>query len=437
MNPTIELFELLDLVHTETTFQKASELLDAGAIANYGEKDYLKETMLSRVLRNCYDEQGCLQMVQLLINWGADVDKPADIFYPIAIAAEKGWLLVCKLLLDSGANKALDTALLNAIQRNHIDIVKLLVERGVAFDHKDVYKCSFLNFCNDAYRCRDFNADTLSGLEIAKFLLDMGADPNAEQGDTSSPLEEACRAGFYELVALLLERGAFLVPNLPNHDPIIFYAYEENCIRLLLEKGADLNASNSSGMNRLTVAIQGNGESLVPFLIKSGIDVYAVDNKGYTALHYAVLEENKRAIKLLLPYYDLQRCDSIYPLKDLSQKTAVRLMLGLPSIDGSVEHLDQALLFDFCKYDTLFLELKEHAESLYGEIIQQDNHIVEHLLPWDALTSETVPLLYGDFKDLVPYWSGHALQSVYFEYPGGYMDTFDATAQTWGLNKLW
>jgi ankyrin repeat protein len=79
---------------------------------------------------------GVVELVRLLLESGADVDKPNG-FQQTAlnIAAAKGYLDMCRLLLDWGANvNTLDTSertpVRNALLNRHLSVAKLLVERG-------------------------------------------------------------------------------------------------------------------------------------------------------------------------------------------------------------------------------------------------------------------------------------------------------------------
>jgi uncharacterized protein len=113
-------------------------LIDAGL--NVNEPGEYGETMLMRALN------GKLEMVETLIKAGADVNKANDYkMAPLAIAAEQGKTDVVQALLKAGANvKARNTyggtALQVAVLRGYKDLVRILIDAGadVARDRKDL-----------------------------------------------------------------------------------------------------------------------------------------------------------------------------------------------------------------------------------------------------------------------------------------------------------
>jgi ankyrin repeat protein len=84
-------------------------------------------------------DAGHLEVVKCLISLGADINAKGGTFGAAAIghAASAGHTNVVVALIDAGANFDLDeperNPLFGAIYGGHLDIVKLLVERGIDF----------------------------------------------------------------------------------------------------------------------------------------------------------------------------------------------------------------------------------------------------------------------------------------------------------------
>ena len=109
--------------------------------------------------------------------------------------------------------------------------------------------------------------------DLVKMLLDSGADTEAENDGFGTPLHEAIEGDNFEGVRLLLERGArvdaldfegrsVLHKASRKVDPIITEA--------LLRAGADLGTKNGSGETPLDVAIAWRQDEVVRLLIRHG-----------------------------------------------------------------------------------------------------------------------------------------------------------------------
>jgi hypothetical protein len=74
----------------------------------------------------------------------------------------------------------------------------------------------------------------------------------------------------------------------------------------LLEKGASLIARDKDGIQPLSYAVVGETDKecadIVRVLLDAGARVEAKDNKGWTALHFAIRNSFEDAIKILLQY---------------------------------------------------------------------------------------------------------------------------------------
>jgi ankyrin repeat protein len=122
---------------------------------------------------------------------------------PIMWAARNGQYETAKLLIDRGANiNATDqfnrTALLLAVRERHVHIVDLLLEADADLDSITTSGSSPLIF---AVRQGD--------IVMTSKLLDAGANPNID-GLGRTPLFTAVNEGHYEVVRLLVDRGAKL-----------------------------------------------------------------------------------------------------------------------------------------------------------------------------------------------------------------------------------
>ncbi len=187
-------------------------------------------------------------------------------------------------------------------------------------------------------------------LELAKYLLDHGADPNVASvsGLTAlyatidvqwaphvwfpQPSTEQEKVGYLDLMKALLERGANVNAQLGEKlwfrsftndytwvDPAGATAFwraaqssDTAAMRLLVEHGADPKIPTKSGETPL-MAAAGIGWAAnwsvnapvplidaVKYCVELGNDVNAVDNRGYTALHGAAYRGNNEMVNYLV-----------------------------------------------------------------------------------------------------------------------------------------
>ncbi|MDQ7827350.1 MAG: ankyrin repeat domain-containing protein [Candidatus Eremiobacteraeota bacterium] len=110
--------------------------------------------------------------------------------------------------------------------------------------------------------------------EIAKLLIAKGADVNARDEKGNTPLFEACQ-------------------DLPGETQ------SKDLIKLLLDKGADINARNSKGKTLLHNAVLSGNDNEVKLLLSLGADGSIKDKSGNTPLRYAKKYELKNIIQIL------------------------------------------------------------------------------------------------------------------------------------------
>jgi ankyrin repeat protein len=149
---------------------------------------------------------GHLSVVQLLLEWGANVNFKDKLHGTVLQAAS--WhrhLHVVQLLLkwDADVNaqgRLYGTALQAASYSGSVDIVKLLLERGANVDAEGGHNGTAL-----------YAASHARSSEIVQLLLKYGANVNAYAGEHTkyrTALQVASCMGSVEIVQLLLEKGA-------------------------------------------------------------------------------------------------------------------------------------------------------------------------------------------------------------------------------------
>lgn len=166
-----------------------------------------------------------------------------------------------------------------------------------------------------------FDFVTLTGrLEMAKLLLEFGADVNTRGRHLNSPMMNAVTDRNMGMVMLLLQHGAGVnAPDVDGRTPL-FEAVSWNnpqLIRLLLDHGADINHHDTAiGLTPLMFAVINRRVKAVRTLLECPyIDTNAYNSVGFTALKLCCLDnpsgwrpEPKRleVTKLLLDHESTQ-----------------------------------------------------------------------------------------------------------------------------------
>jgi ankyrin repeat protein len=106
-------------------------------------------------------------------------------------------------------------------------------------------------------------------------------------------------------VRLLLQKGANVNTLQITGEPLLFHPIRkgnESMVGLLLKNGADVNVADEScfGNTALHLAVHFNYESIVSLLLKKGADIDAQDKDGNTPLHSAKILGHESIVKLLL-----------------------------------------------------------------------------------------------------------------------------------------
>ena len=124
-----------------------------------------------------------------------------------------------------------------------------------------------------------------------KILADRGGiDLDRRDAEGNTPLYHACRQGYRDVAALLLERGAD--PSLANNrgeTPLHAAARSGNreIIDRLMARGADPDAADNEGCTPLMRLLESRRTDAALWLIDHGADTARTDRTGHRALDYA------------------------------------------------------------------------------------------------------------------------------------------------------
>jgi hypothetical protein len=157
-------------------------------------------------------------------------------------------------------------------------------------------------------RAVDLHAAVRSGnIEAVRSVIASGVDLN--QPDTwGTPLDLAVTKGADSIVQLLIDSGADVegatLPAVGGQRPLHLAATRASgtrTARLLISRGAQLNAPDKTGKTPLITAIMADNLEVADVLIGAGADMEAVDGDlGATALSWAVCAGRFKAVTFLL-----------------------------------------------------------------------------------------------------------------------------------------
>lgn len=162
-------------------------------------------------------------------------------------------------------------------------------------------------------------------IETVLSLISVNVNVNSRVKDSmgKTPLHLAVESGFEMIVRNLLLAGSNindLTKNKKTSLHLIAECNHQNLVQIagiLIENGIDCNALDSGLNNALHLAVQSANLSVVKVLLSNtNIDVYAINSRGMSPLHYLGIygKENASAIldlfKEFVPDFNLDQKDS-------------------------------------------------------------------------------------------------------------------------------
>nr|XP_042911627.1 putative ankyrin repeat protein RF_0381 [Parasteatoda tepidariorum] len=136
-----------------------------------------------------------------------------------------------------------------------------------------------------------------AGEEVAKLLIKRGAYIEATSMYGETPLHHAVKHDEDKVVERLIKKGADVEAKGYHDETPLFSAESKKVYEFLIAKGANINAKNSLGYTPLHSALMNRKDEIVELLINKGADVEAKDYDDETPLFSA---GSKKAFELLI-----------------------------------------------------------------------------------------------------------------------------------------
>lgn len=312
--------------------------LDANVRTHTGETPLMRAASVTKD-EDCDPATGewALRDARALVAAGVDINLTDDAGRSaLHHACEAGAGEMAALLVMAGANLSLadsneDTPLHLAVNGGHDGIVRLLLENGA-----DPLAVNALGFSGLHILAEYASLDmTPAHLRIADALIQAGADLMQHDNRGFTPLVAAAASGNIPIAAvfvarhadvsaeegaalrqavtyedndmtdLLIKAGASVdQPSFPEQDQPLHTAAQEGFVhgvKVLLDKGAHIEARNIDGETPLLVAVRCRKYEVVSLLLARGASVAAEDHYGVTPLASAEQRRDQVLLRLLAP----------------------------------------------------------------------------------------------------------------------------------------
>lgn len=289
---------------------------------------------------NYYDDEA-YKMVQLLLNYGADIYGRERVGrLPFELALECANKKACQTFVDRGFSLQKPDRMRNGtyellhnlelFHQEAVEVLEVLVDLGV--DLSATLSSTGETLLHKAVESR-------ASIETVQFLISAGVSVNSTNSlgmtpvhmlryldCTSNPVDryDEEKSGHSKLVKLFVMEGY----NINSQDifgrALLHYVISElrqsSLVRFLANQGADLNIKDKNGVTPLHLACSWNNTANLKEVIRSGCAIDVEDKNGATIFHYTVFYNSASSLTYLLTH-----CDSYLVSKpDSSGRTPIQ-----------------------------------------------------------------------------------------------------------------
>jgi ankyrin repeat protein len=307
------------------------DAIDKGGNVNAQYLDGSNISVLHRAAKT-----GCLEMVQLLIDSGADIHaRSIAESTPLHYSAKYGHPAVANLLINSGADVYSTTgngvtSLHYASKQGSVDVAELLINYGA--DVNSVSQSDFtpmhyaaihgknkiikllikvgtsaIIHSKTSHGCTPLHyAAKYGGVKVFKRLIAAGANINSVDVDDRTPLHYAAVEGHDNIIGKCIDAEANVnMPGGNRRTPILYEACisgNEKSITQLIDAGAYIDDTDSYGRTPLFGASSCGNTNICKMLLKYGANVNHITRRGYTPFLIAANGGYSDTVALLQAY---------------------------------------------------------------------------------------------------------------------------------------
>ena len=248
---------------------------------------------------------------------------------PLHYALEYGHIQIAQFLISKGANlnikaKYGDIAIHFAITGRLLPMVQYLIEKkNIDKDQPGQVKQTPL-----IYACSS------GKLQIAEYLISIGANLNAKDINGCTPFHAAAFGGLLPIVKKFVEERKEDVDtvNFLGMTPLTLActANRYSIAEYLITKGANINIMDDHGNTPFLITWREGSLGLYELLTSKCADINFVDKDGINALHYAI--ENKSSPQIVRNLVEKYKLDINAPgILQITQLIHAILMKNIPA----------------------------------------------------------------------------------------------------------
>ena len=312
---------------------------------------------------------------EVLIDAGADIETKDDMGRtPLHYACKSGELAVVKMLVKAGAevpvtdNEGFTCLMLASSGSGNIETVRYLV----GLPQVDV------NHRSSSFRHTALHLAAQKDADMARVLIDSGADLETRESCDLSPLQVAILRRCLRTVEVLLRAGAGVnVADTHGRTCVILAAHggdTEIVCTLLCMPDVEVDQGDNNGRTALHHAAYKKQADVVQLLIDAGADIEAKDTYRWPPLHKATEGGRLDIVKMLVSAgADVRAPDDnghtcIFPASRQGHTDIVRYLVGLPEVEvnhrGTSGHTALYYARQKGHVDVVQVLLKHGAEAL-------------------------------------------------------------------------